>query len=159
MLEYTQLEPRPLWSVTQTVAVVSERVAGITPANPIEINPNYVGALFHIRMINVVNLTVGNIIVYGALHSVGAGAPYFFPAPASANPERLITNAVVLATGQGCLREPMATDNEAVATRQTLRLVPNALLLEYNTSAPGAGATATFEVWASFLGPMVGGFA
>jgi hypothetical protein len=159
VLEYTQLPPRFLWSVTQTAAVTNERVAGITPANPIQINPNYTGALFHVRCTNKLNITLGNVIVYGSLHTGGAGAPFFFPAAASANQERLITTGVNLATGEGLLREPMATDSDATITRQALNLVPNALLLEYTTSAPGATPSITFQVWASFIGPMVGGVA
>jgi hypothetical protein len=159
MLEYTQLPPRFLWSVTQSGAVTNERVAGITPANPIEINPNFVGALFHLRCITRVNITLGNVIVYGALHQQGAPAPYFFPAAGSANQERLITSGVNLVTGDGLLREAMATDSDLTITRQALNLVPNALLLEYTTSAPGAGPVVTFQVWASFIGPMVGGAA
>lgn len=159
MLTYTQLAPRVLWSVTQTAAVTNERVLGITPANPIEINPNFVGALFHVRVITRVNLTLGNVIVYGSLHPQGAGAPFFFPAPGAANPERLITTGISMNTGEGALREAMATDSDITITRQALNLVPNLLLLEYTTSGPGAGPVVTFDVLVSLIGPMVGGVA
>lgn len=157
MLQYTQRAPRLLWSVTQTAAVTNERASGITPANPIQINPNFTSGLLSLRVTNRVNITLGAVIVYGALHTVGAGAPFFFPAPASGNQERLVTFSTNPATGEGAIRGPMATDSDLTITRQNVTLMPNALLLEYTTSAPGAGPVVTFEVWGDFLGPMIGG--
>lgn len=157
MLQYTLLGPRRLWTVTQSGAVTNERAAGISPENPIQINPNLIGAMFHLRAISIVNITLGAVIVYGALHPVGGAAPFYFPAVGAANQERLVTFTNVTATGQGAIREPMATDSDLVVTRQAVTLMPNVLLLEYTTSAPGAGPVVTFEVWASMIGPMPGG--
>ncbi|MGH6628101.1 MAG: hypothetical protein ACREB3_00030 [Burkholderiales bacterium] len=157
MLQYTQMEPRFLWSVTQSGAVTNERVAGITPANPIVINTNFIGALFHLRVVNRVNITLGNVIVYGTLHTSGGAAPFYFPVAASPNAERLVTFGTNPATNEGALRNPMGADVDGATTKQTLALIPNALLLEYTTSAPGVGPVVTFQVWASFIGPMVAG--
>lgn len=157
MLQYSQLGPRRLWTVTQAAAVTNERTLGISPSNPIQINPYHVGAILHLRVISRVNITLGNVIVYGSLHPVGDPGPFFFPAAAAANQERLVTFGNNPVTGDGSVREPMACDSDITITRQAINLMPNVLLLEYTTSAPGAGPVVTFEVWGSMIGPMPGG--
>ena len=155
-MEYSQLQWSTLWTVTQTGTVTNERVAGITGANPFQVNPYFTGMLFGIRVTAKTNLPLAAVRVYGAGNVNG------FPAAgAAAIPEALVITDQDLAINTGVLRHPRgrALDNGAPAGDGTdaiapLRLLPQFLLLEYSTGAPGATPTITFIVEACFHGPV-----
>ena len=155
MLTWDQMEPRLLFTVIQTAAVTNERTLGITPGNPLQINPNLTLATFQVRVIAKTNITLGAVRLYGALGTPGAAAPIYFPPPGSST-EALWTTGTNIAANEGLIRNAIALESDA-GTKQTIPILPNWLLLEYTTSAPGAGPSINFQVWASMIGPMIGG--
>ena len=156
---WEQLSPVILWTVTQTAAVTGERVLGITPANPIPVNTNFLFAGFTLRVAIRTQITLDQVVVYGALGPVGlpGSGPAAFP-PANFITEALwyYTPPPSLSTGQGVQRQPAILDQTTAANFPAL-IVPNWLLLEYTTSLPGGAPALTFEVWGTFIGPNIGG--
>lgn len=142
-----QMRARRLWSVTTAAAVTNERVAGITGANPLEVNEYFTGAIFQFRVTAKAALVIGAIRVYGAV-DVAAGFP-----PAGTAAEVLVSSVTDIANGEGLIRVPALHAVDA-DTKFPMQVLPRFLLLEYTTT--GAGSV-TFVVDASFIGPLRGG--
>jgi hypothetical protein len=137
-----------LWTVTQTGTVVNERAAGIAGnLNPLTIDDFYTNALFAVRVTAQTNLPLTAVALYGAGNVNG------FPA-AGTLVEALWTTGGLpapLGVNQGVLRIAAGRNRDALAPEvnivlDQLRLVPQVLLLEYSTGAPGATPTLTFVV-------------
>jgi len=145
--------PTLLWSVTTVVQRTQERVLGITGLNPVVIEEFYHLAVFEVKVVTNVNLNLTAIRIHGSLSGTIASPTVGFPPVNS--PNQAIVNPVTggapaLLTGQA---------NIAAATFQfgglsggLLMIVPPALLLEYDTAAPGATPNLVFEVRATFFG-------
>lgn len=155
---YTQLQWSTLWTVTQTGTVTNERAAGIAGnPNPLNVNPYFSNCLFAVRVTTQVNVPLVTVRVYGAGNQNG------FP-PVNTQPEALFITDQNLAPNTGVLRQPRgrsldhgAAAGEGVDAIAPLRLLPQWLMLEYSTGAPGATPNLVFVVEACFLGPMVQG--
>lgn len=153
---HTQLTWSILWTVTTTVQRTDERAADITGnLNPLQINPYHTNGLIAIRVTAKNNLPLVAVRIYGA------GANNAFP-PAPTAVEAMLTTATDIAAGQGILRILGGRNRDSGAAEGSiitdqLRLIPEWLLLEYSTGAPGAAPTITFDVLACFTGPLPDG--
>lgn len=152
---FIQYPPRLIWTIIANLADTNRRdpFAG---KNPYALNPNYTAALFQLRRIETTGLiTVQRVVIYGSLITGS------FPAAGSgaADQHAIARWGGNLATGIGQLRQAKSVDTTAAPiSRRRLHLVPVQILVEWNTSAAGdPGATATMEIWGSFIGPSVGG--
>ena len=154
MLQYTQFTPVRLWVVTTTVTRTNERVAGITPVNPIEISPNFILSAFSIRVVSKVGFTINAIRVYGAVGVPNGGNPNAFPIAGAAS-EALWTTVSNPAVATGLTRQITVLDADA-GNKFPPGIVPNFILLEYSATA---GSSLNFEVYGTFIGPMIGGVA
>lgn len=147
--------PKRLWTVTQVGAVTNERAAGIS-RNPLPVPSGFTGAAFTFLVTAKNNLTLGNITVYGAIGDE-LTAPSAFPGPGLTALSLAYTNSN-LAAGTGLTHAAKMEPGEAGDALNIYLLapvLPNWLLLEYTTSAPGAGPTITFEVWLLAVGPKI----
>jgi len=145
--------PTLLWSVTTVVQRTQDRVNGITGVNPIVIEDDYHLAVFEVKVITQVNLAITGLRILGSLTGTSASTTIGFPpvnaaAQAFANP---VNGSVpLLQTGQATVAPGIfLVANISVGT---LGIVPPALLLEYDTAAPGATPNLVFEVRGSFYG-------
>lgn len=146
--------PRRLWVVTQTAAVTNERLLGITGPNPLRIVSGIQGAVFGFKVTAKNNITLNNITVYGAI-DVEGNTPQGFPGPGLIQLSLAYTNSN-LGIFQGIIHPAHLQTGEAgdaLTNYVAAPALPNGLLLEYTTSAPGAAPTVTFEVWLIGVGP------
>jgi hypothetical protein len=153
MLSFTQFTPRMIWSVTTSATLANERVAGISgSANPIILNPNLTLGLLQFRVITKTDMTLNRIAVYGAITDAT------FPA-AGVDAETLSLTLMDLAAGQGVIRALTARDADITLSpnKYPVGLIPGRLLLEYSTTIAGVAPVITFEVWGTFIGPLIGG--
>lgn len=157
MLEFSQFTPRMIWTVTTSATTANNRVTGITGnANPVFLNPNLTLALYYLRVITKTDMVLNRVAVYGGLGDVGIVAS--FP-PAGTDAEAMWVTLMDLAAGQGIIRAVTARDADVAIqpNKYPAGVIPNRHLLEYSTTISGAAPVITFEVWGTFIGPMVGG--